>query len=89
MGRPRRSLAAGRLAGFRDRMGDRPRVLGAGLRDRPTIIHSIAPQNLPSQRVAEKLGSRRLGPGQLPPPYANHPIDLWGQTREEWRSRHR
>jgi RimJ/RimL family protein N-acetyltransferase len=57
--------------------------------DRPTIIHSIAPQNLPSQRVAEKLGSRRLGPGQLPPPFANHPIDLWGQTREEWRSRHR
>ena len=57
--------------------------------DWPHIIHSIAPQNLPSQRVAEKLGSRRLGPGQLPPPFANDPIDLWGQTREEWRSRHR
>ena len=51
------------------------------------IIHSIAPANLASQRVAQKLGSRHLGPGQMPPPYENDPIDLWGQTREEWRTR--
>lgn len=56
--------------------------------DRPTIIHSIAPANRPSQRVAEKLGSRLLGPGKLPPPFANDPVELWGQTREEWRSRY-
>lgn len=52
------------------------------------IIHSIAPDNLASQRVAQKLGSRNLGPGQLPPPYQNDPVDLWGQTRDEWRQRH-
>jgi len=52
------------------------------------IIHSIAPDNLASQRVAQKLGSRNLGPGQLPPPYQNDAVDLWGQTRDEWRRRH-
>jgi RimJ/RimL family protein N-acetyltransferase/CheY-like chemotaxis protein len=51
------------------------------------IIHSIAPDNLASQRVAQKLGSRHLGPGKMPPPYQNDRVDLWGQTREEWRQR--
>lgn len=50
------------------------------------IIHSIAPENLASQRVAQKLGSRNLGPGALPAPYANDRVDIWGQTREEWRT---
>jgi len=49
------------------------------------IIHSIAPDNLASQRVAQKLGSRNLGPGKLPPPYQNDRVDLWGQTRAQWR----
>jgi RimJ/RimL family protein N-acetyltransferase len=53
------------------------------------VIHSIAPQNRASQRVAEKLGSRLLGPGQLPAPFQNDSVDLWGQTREEWRARGR
>lgn len=53
------------------------------------IIHSIAPDNAASQRVAEKLGSRNLGPGRLPAPYADAPIDIWGQTAEEWRTRPR
>jgi RimJ/RimL family protein N-acetyltransferase len=51
------------------------------------IIHSIAPGNVASQRVAEKLGSRNRGPGQLPPPYESAVVDIWGQTREEWRQR--
>ena len=51
------------------------------------MIHSIAPENVASQRVAQKLGSRNLGPGQLPPPFGNDRVDLWGQTREEWRRR--
>jgi RimJ/RimL family protein N-acetyltransferase len=51
------------------------------------IIHSIAPENIASQRVAQKLGSRLLGPGKLPAPFAEDRIDLWGQTREEWRRR--
>ena len=51
------------------------------------IIHSIAPENRASQRVAQKLGSRNLGPGKMPPPYEHDRVDLWGQTREEWRRR--
>jgi RimJ/RimL family protein N-acetyltransferase len=51
------------------------------------IIHSIAPENLASQRVAQKLGSRNQGPGRLPPPFDAARVDLWGQTREEWRRR--
>ncbi len=49
------------------------------------LIHSIAPENVASQRVAEKLGSRKRGPGKLPPPYETATVDIWGQTREEWR----
>jgi RimJ/RimL family protein N-acetyltransferase len=52
------------------------------------IIHSISPENIPSQKVAQKLGSRNLGPGRLPPPYQDDAVDLWGQSREEWRARH-
>jgi RimJ/RimL family protein N-acetyltransferase len=51
------------------------------------VIHSIAPHNVASQQVARKLGSANRGPGKLPPPFADSPIDLWGQTREEWRQR--
>jgi RimJ/RimL family protein N-acetyltransferase len=51
------------------------------------IIHSIAPQNLSSQRVAQKLGARNRGPGKLPAPFAEDRVDLWGQTRKEWRAR--
>jgi RimJ/RimL family protein N-acetyltransferase len=53
----------------------------------PHVVHSIAPENVASQRVAEKLGSKRLGPGKLPPPFEEARIDLWGQTREEWQQR--
>ena len=51
------------------------------------IIHSIAPDNAASQRVARKLGSRYQGPGQLPPPYEHDRVDIWGQTRDEWLAR--
>ncbi len=54
----------------------------------PDIIHSISPRNVASQRVAQKLGSRNLGPGRLPPPYEHDEVDLWGQSREEWRARY-
>lgn len=52
-------------------------------------IHSIAPDNVASQRVAEKLGSRNRGPGVLPAPFEGSRIDIWGQSREEWRARSR
>jgi RimJ/RimL family protein N-acetyltransferase len=49
------------------------------------VIHCIDPANIASQEVARKLGSRNLGPGRLPEPYADARVDIWGQTREEWR----
>ena len=45
------------------------------------------PDNVASQAVAIKLGSRNLGPGKLPAPFEDSPIDIWGQSREEWRNR--
>ena len=51
------------------------------------MIHSIAPLNVASQGVAKKLGSINRGPGKLPPPYENSPIEIWGQSREQWRAR--
>ncbi|MBB6245774.1 GNAT family N-acetyltransferase [Rhodanobacter sp. A1T4] len=51
------------------------------------IIHCIAPDNLASQAVAHKLGSQLLRPGRMPEPFQDHPIEIWGQTREQWRKR--
>ena len=53
------------------------------------VIHCIDPDNTPSQRLAERIGSRNLGPTRLPPPFHELPIDRWGQSREEWRARPR
>ena len=49
------------------------------------VIHVIAPPNAASQRVALRLGSRNLRPGRLPPPFQDREVEIWGQTREEWR----
>lgn len=51
------------------------------------VIHTIAPDNIASQGVARRLGSRNRGPGKLPPPFEDQPVDVWRQTREEWRAR--
>jgi RimJ/RimL family protein N-acetyltransferase len=51
------------------------------------VIHSIDPANLASQQVARKLGSRNLGPGVLPAPLQDTRVDIWGQSREDWRAR--
>ena len=51
------------------------------------VIHCIDPANVASQMVARKLGSRNLGPGRMPAPFEEAPVDLWGQSAEEWRSR--
>ncbi|HEX3847253.1 MAG TPA: GNAT family N-acetyltransferase [Steroidobacteraceae bacterium] len=51
------------------------------------IIHVIAPDNLASQALAAKLGSRKRGPGRLPPPSQDARVDIWGQTRAEWIAR--
>jgi RimJ/RimL family protein N-acetyltransferase len=51
------------------------------------VIHCIDPANAPSQAVARKLGSRILRQARLPAPYDEPPIDVWGQTRAQWRER--
>lgn len=52
------------------------------------VIHCIDPDNTPSQRLAERLGSTNLGPTRLPAPYDELAMDRWGQSREQWRTRH-
>ena len=51
------------------------------------VIHTIAPGNLASAAVARRLGSTNRGPGKLPDPFAAEVVDIWGQTREQWRAR--
>lgn len=51
------------------------------------VIHSIQYPNTASIALAERLGSRYLGPGKLPPPFDDIELGIWGQTREEWRAR--
>ena len=48
------------------------------------VIHCIDPENVPSQRLAEKLGSRVLGMTRCPPPYDHAEAERWGQSRAEW-----
>jgi len=51
------------------------------------VIHCIDPANTPSQRLADRLGSTRRGPGRLPPPFEHFEVEVWGQTRARWRAR--
>lgn len=50
------------------------------------VIHSIAPANHASQALARRLGSENRGPGRLPEPLDTIAIDIWAQTREQWRA---
>jgi RimJ/RimL family protein N-acetyltransferase len=51
------------------------------------VIHIIDPDNLPSQRLAARLGAENAGPTRLPPPLEQLPVDLWRQSREQWVAR--
>ena len=51
------------------------------------VIHCIDAANRPSQQLAQRLGSRVLRHANLPPPFETLEVEVWGQSREEWRSR--
>ncbi len=53
------------------------------------VIHCIDARNAASQGVARKLGSKILRQARLPAPFDDPPIDVWGQTRTQWRERRR
>src|SRR5690606_24170292 len=51
------------------------------------VIHTIDEDNRNSKTVAAKLGSRFLRTGWLPAPEDARPVEIWGQSREEWIAR--
>ena len=51
------------------------------------ITHMIAPDNVRSIRLAERLGSTNRGPTQLPAPLDTYRCDMWGQSAAQWRRR--
>ena len=51
------------------------------------VIHTIAPDNLRSARLAARLGSTNRGPTRLPPPLDGYAADVWGQRADAWRAR--
>lgn len=53
------------------------------------IIHCISPSNALSRALALRLGASVLRHERLPPPYKGEPLEIWGQTREQWRARKR
>ena len=53
------------------------------------VVHTIAPDNLRSIRLAGRLGSVNRGPTRLPPPLDAYRCDLWGQSAAAWRTRRR
>ncbi|HEY3814480.1 MAG TPA: GNAT family N-acetyltransferase [Caulobacteraceae bacterium] len=50
------------------------------------IIHCVDDENLPSAKVAERLGSKPREMAAMPAPYQDQPVRLWGQTADEWRA---
>lgn len=51
------------------------------------VIHIIDPENVRSIALANRLGSRNLGPTKMPAPFDDKMVDAWGQTAEQWRAR--
>ena len=50
------------------------------------VIHCIAPENVGSIAVAERLGSSNKGRGKLPPPFEHLDVEIWGQSKQDWVS---
>lgn len=48
------------------------------------MVHCIAPANLASQRLAQRLGSSLLREGRLPAPFEAHAVEIWGRELRDW-----
>lgn len=53
------------------------------------IIHTIAPENAASIKLAERLGSKLEGESQMPPPFEAHTCLVYGQSADDWRAHKR
>jgi RimJ/RimL family protein N-acetyltransferase len=51
------------------------------------VIHCVDPKNTPSAAVARRLGSTILRQASLPAPFESVHVDVWGQSRDQWRAR--
>lgn len=55
-----------------------------------SVIHCIDKRNAPSIKLAERLGSRlQREDHQLAPPFEEYKVDIYGQTKAEWKARRR
>jgi hypothetical protein len=53
-----------------------------------SFIHCIDPANTGSAALAKRLGSTIQRSGNLmPAPFESFYVDIWGQTKEQWRAR--
>lgn len=48
------------------------------------LIHTIDHPNLPSVKLAEKLGSKFMRDAELAPAGSGTIVGVWGQTRDQW-----
>lgn len=54
------------------------------------IIHSIDKKNTPSIKLAERLGAQlEREDHRLAPPFSDHLVDIYGQSKAAWRARQR
>ena len=54
------------------------------------VIHCIDKDNAPSIALALRLGSQREREDvSIPPPYQDHAVDIYGQSKAAWKARRR
>ncbi|MGB5076281.1 MAG: GNAT family N-acetyltransferase [Sphingorhabdus sp.] len=51
------------------------------------VIHLIAPGNIRSAGLAERLGSVNRGAAKMPSPFTDLHFDAYGQSKSDWKAR--
>ncbi len=51
------------------------------------VIHTIAPENTASIKLAKRLGSPHIGQSQMPPPFETYTCEIYGQSKSDWHAR--